>query len=314
LIIQTIAGRFDQFPLEVPPTSSQEVASTRDVGIDRAPALGGDRARRQGGGEPLIVAEKLTVGYRKLREKVMLTALRDFSLSIDRGEFVAIVGPSGCGKTTFINVVAGIVKPWSGTLSIKGEPVTKPGSDRAMVFQDYALMPWRTVEGNVRFGLECQRRSLSKSELGERVQRYIDLVGLTGFERSYPYELSGGMNQRVGIARALVSEPEILLADEPFGAVDAMAREAMQGELERIILETRQTVVLITHSIDEAIMLGDRVVVVSSRPGTIKEIVAVDLPRPRSASDVKSDPDYVKLREHVWHLLRAEALGEGGSP
>jgi NitT/TauT family transport system ATP-binding protein len=271
-------------------------------------------AKRRRGGEPLIFAENLTVGYRKLREKATLTALRDFNLSIDRGEFVAIVGPSGCGKTTFINVIAGIVKPWSGTLSVKGEPVTKPGSDRAMVFQDYALMPWRTVERNVRFGLECQRRSLSRSELSERVQRYIDLVGLSGFERSYPYELSGGMNQRVGIARALVCEPEILLADEPFGAVDAMAREAMQGELERIILETRQTVVLITHSIDEAITLGDRVVVVSSRPGTIKEVVEVDLPRPRSGYDVKSDPGYVKLREHVWHLLRAEALGEGGRP
>ena len=272
----------------------------------------GDPARRDRPRESIIVADNLTVGYRKLREKVMLTALRDVNLSIDRGEFVAIVGPSGCGKTTFINVVAGIVKPWSGTLSVKGEPVTRPGSDRAMVFQDYALMPWRTVERNVRFGLECQRSSLPKSEVAERVQRYIDLVGLSGFEHSYPYELSGGMKQRVGIARALVSEPEILLADEPFGAVDAMAREAMQGELERIILETGQTVVLITHSVDEAITLGDRVAVISNRPGTIKETVKVDLSRPRSAYDVKSDPDYVKLREHVWHLLRAEALGEGG--
>jgi NitT/TauT family transport system ATP-binding protein len=304
--------RVDEHHREVPRTSTPERQAAHGGHVDSSGAGLGDLARRERGREPLIVAENLTVGYRKLREKVMLTALRDVSLSVDRGEFVSVVGPSGCGKTTFINVVAGIVKPWSGTLSLKGEPVTRPGSDRAMVFQDYALMPWRTVEGNVRFGLECQRSSLSKPEVRERVQRYIDLVGLSGFEHSYPYELSGGMKQRVGIARALVSEPEILLADEPFGAVDAMAREAMQGELERIILETGQTVILITHSVDEAITLGDRVAVISSRPGTIKEIVGVDLPRPRSAYDVKSDPDYVKLREHVWHLLRAEALGEGG--
>jgi NitT/TauT family transport system ATP-binding protein len=262
--------------------------------------------------EPVIVAKDLVVGYRKLRERVMLTALREINLEVRRGEFVTIVGPSGCGKTTLLNVVAGVVKPWAGQLLVKGNPVTKPGSDRAMVFQDYALMPWRTVESNVRFGLEFQRSSLSRNEVRGRVQRYIELVGLRGFERSYPHELSGGMKQRVGIARALVSEPEILLADEPFAAVDAMAREAMQGELERIIAETGQTVVLITHSIDEAITLGDRVVVISNRPGTIKEVVEVDLPRPRTNYDVKSDPEYVRLREHVWHLLKGEALGVGG--
>jgi NitT/TauT family transport system ATP-binding protein len=296
----------------VPRTSTPEPQAAAGGHLDSAGSELDEVAKRTRTREPMIVAENLTVGYRKLREKVMLTALREVSLAIDGGEFVAIVGPSGCGKTTFINVVAGIVKPWSGKLLVKGEAVTKPGSDRAMVFQDYALMPWRTVAANVRFGLECQRPALPKSEVHERVQRYINLVGLSGFEHSYPYELSGGMKQRVGIARALVSEPEILLADEPFGAVDAMAREAMQGELERIILETGQTVVLITHSVDEAITLGDRVVVISNRPGTIREVVGVDLPRPRSAYDVKSDPGYVKLREHVWHLLRAEALGEGG--
>jgi NitT/TauT family transport system ATP-binding protein len=201
------------------------------------------------------------------------------------------------------------VKPWEGAVYVRGEPVTKPGSDRAMVFQDYALMPWRTVWANVRFGLEFQRTSLPRKQVTERVQRYIDLVGLRGFEKSYPYELSGGMKQRVGIARALVSEPEILLADEPFGAVDAMAREAMQGELEKILLETGQTVILITHSIDEAITLGDRVVIISNRPGTIREVVDVPLPRPRFEGDVKGHPDYIRLREHVWDLLKSEALG-----
>jgi NitT/TauT family transport system ATP-binding protein len=262
-------------------------------------------------GELLIRAEGLTVGYQKLREKVMLTALEDVNLEVYRGEFLCIVGPSGCGKTTFINVVAGLVKPWKGAVHIGDEPVTKPGADRAMVFQDYALMPWRTVEANVRFGLEFQTSKPPKRELRERVQRYIDLVGLSGFERSFPHELSGGMRQRVGLARALVSEPTILLADEPFGAIDAMAREAMQGELERIISETRQTVILITHSIDEAIILGDRVVVISHRPGRVREIVPVDLPRPRLESDVKSLPEYARLREHVWELLEAEALGAG---
>ncbi len=262
-----------------------------------------------GAGDPLIVAEHLTVRYRKLREKTELVALRDISLEIRRGEFVTIVGASGCGKTTFINVVAGIVKPWRGSVRVNGRLVDSPGSDRAMVFQDYALMPWRTVASNVRFGLEFQDKGISKSEVARRVQHYVDLVGLTGFESSYPYELSGGMRQRVGLARALVGEPEILLADEPFGAVDAMAREAMQSELERIIAETGQTVVLITHSIDEAITLADRLVVISNRPGTIREVVDVTLPRPRASYDVKGHPEYVRLREHVWGLLKGEALG-----
>lgn len=259
--------------------------------------------------EVVIEAKGLVVGYRNLRKKVDLTALKDVDLSITRGEFIAIVGPSGCGKTTFINVVSGLVKPWEGTMKIKGEPVTGPGPDRAMVFQDYALMPWRTVEANVEFGLEFQKHGLSKAQLAERTQKYIELVGLGGFEKSFPYELSGGMKQRVGIARALVCEPEILLADEPFGAVDAMTREGMQAELERIIAETGQTVVLITHSIDEAIALADRVVVVSHRPGSIREIVDVPIERPRDIDAIKSDPIYLQLREHVWGLLKGEAFG-----
>ena len=258
---------------------------------------------------PLIVARDLTVRYRKLREKTELIALRDIDLEIDRGEFVTIVGPSGCGKTTFINVVAGIVKPFKGEVLVNGEVVQGPGSDRTMIFQDYALMPWRTVEANVRFGIEFQKKGFDRAEIGRRVQHYIDLVGLTGFERSFPYELSGGMRQRVGLARALVSEPDVLLADEPFAAVDAMTREAMQAELERIIAETGQTVVLITHSIDEAITLGDRVVIVSNRPGRIREVVDVNLPRPRAEHDVKSLPEYARLRDHVWGLLKGEALG-----
>jgi len=257
---------------------------------------------------PVIVSKNLTVGYELHRERQRLTALRDISLTVDRGEFVVLVGPSGCGKTTFINAISGLVKPWEGSIEVNGRPVTGPGPDRAMVFQDYALMPWRTVESNIRMPFEMQKLGLSQKEMDERVRRYIDLVDLTGFENSFPYELSGGMKQRVGIARALVSEPDILLADEPFAAIDAMTREAMQSELERFVTNTRQTVVFITHSIDEAVTLGDRVVVISYRPGRIKEIVNVNLPRPRFDYDVKMLPEYGELRDHIWRLVKDEAL------
>lgn len=259
-------------------------------------------------GAPVIVSENMTIGYKLHRERKKLTALRDISLTINRGEFVVLVGPSGCGKTTFINAVAGLVQPWEGTVKVKGLPVTGPGPDRAMVFQDYALMPWRTVESNIRMPFELQKLGLSKQEMDERTNRFLDLVGLKGFRKSYPYELSGGMKQRVGIARALVSEPDILLADEPFAAIDAMTREAMQSELERIVSKTGQTVVFITHSIDEAITLADRVVVISFRPGRIKEIVDINLPRPRFDYDLKTLPEYGELYDHIWRLVKDEAF------
>ena len=259
-------------------------------------------------GEPVIVSESLTIGYELHRERKKLTALRDISLTVNRGEFIVLVGPSGCGKTTFINAVSGLVEPWEGKIEVNGRPVTGPGPDRAMVFQDYALMPWRTVESNVRMPFELQDLGLSKFEMDKRVDHFLDLVGLDGFRRSYPYELSGGMKQRVGIARALVCEPDILLADEPFAAIDAMTREAMQSELERIVSKTGQTVVFITHSIDEAITLADRVVVISFRPGRIKEIVDIDLPRPRFDRDLKTLPEYGKLYDHIWRLVKDEAF------
>lgn len=275
------------------------------------PARSGSEAGTAGSGPggPVVVARDVTVHYRKMRQKAELVALQDINLEIGRGEFLTIVGPSGCGKTTFLNVVAGIVKPVTGEVRVNGRRVEAPGPDRTMVFQDYALMPWRTVEANVRFGIEFQAKGLAKAEIKRRVQSYIDLVGLTGFEKSFPYELSGGMRQRVGLARALVSDPDVLLADEPFAAVDAMTREVMQAELERIIASTGQTVVFITHSIDEAITLGDRIVVISHSPGTIREVVDVNLPRPRADHDVKSIPEYARLRDHVWGLLKGEALG-----
>ncbi len=261
-----------------------------------------------GNAAPVIVSKGLTVGYKLHRERKKLTALRDITLTINRGEFVVLVGPSGCGKTTFINAISGLVQPWEGSIEVNGGPVTGPGPDRAMVFQDYALMPWRTVESNIRLPFELQDLGISEEEMTERVRRYIELVDLTGFEKSYPYELSGGMKQRVGIARALVSEPDILLADEPFAAIDAMTREAMQSELERFVATTHQTVVFITHSIDEAITLADRVVVISYRPGQIKEVVPINLPRPRFDYDVKMLPEYGELRDHIWRLVKDEAL------
>jgi NitT/TauT family transport system ATP-binding protein len=262
-----------------------------------------------GGSETVIVARNVTAGYENRRAKTRLIALRDVSLEIRRGEFLAIVGPSGCGKSTFINMIAGFLKPLEGTMEVDGKPVRGTGADRAMVFQDYALLPWRTVERNVVFAMENRRHKPSKAEQETRVAEALSLVGLTGFEKAFPHELSGGMRQRVGIARALVTKPDILLMDEPFGAVDAMTREAMQAEFERIIAQTHQTVIFITHSIDEAVMLGDRVAVISNRPGTIREIVDVDLPRPRLEGDAKSTPRFAELREHIWSLLQDEALG-----
>jgi NitT/TauT family transport system ATP-binding protein len=262
-------------------------------------------------GSTLIEAVEVSAGYDNQRERTRLIALRDISLTVMQGEFLAIVGPSGCGKTTLINMIAGFVKPLSGVVKVRGVEVNGPGADRAMVFQDYALLPWRTVDRNVEFAIENRRGYVPKVERRRRIASALELVGLVGFEKSYPHELSGGMRQRVGIARALVGEPEILLMDEPFGAVDAMTREAMQAELEKIIAETRQTVVFITHSIDEAITLGDRIVVVSNRPGTIREIIDVDLPRPRfdERNDVKRSARFGEIRSHLWALLSDEALG-----
>jgi NitT/TauT family transport system ATP-binding protein len=252
-----------------------------------------------------VEARNVTVEYERSRGKGTLVALEDFSVGVREGEFLTIVGPSGCGKSTFLNLVAGLWFPVAGELLVDGKPVTGPAHDRAVVFQEYALMPWRTVEGNVRFGLEMQRRVDDSTP--KKVAHYIDLVGLNGFEDAYPRELSGGMRQRVGLARALATEPRILLMDEPFAAVDAITRELMQDELAQIVLKTRQTIVFITHSVDEAITLGDRIVVVSSRPGRVKEIIPVTIPRPRSGRQIRHMPEYAELRDRIWELLGAEA-------
>ena len=250
-----------------------------------------------------VEARGVSVEYERTRDKSTLIALEGFDLEVREGEFLAIVGPSGCGKSTFLNVVAGLVPPAAGEIKVYGKPVTGPGPDRAVVFQDYALMPWRTVESNVRFGLEMQGRI--DSDTGAKVARYIKMVGLAGFEKSYPRELSGGMRQRVGLARALVTEPRLLLMDEPFAAIDAMTRELMQEELTKIVAATGQPIIFITHGVDEAVTLADRIAVVTNRPGRIKEIIDVDLPRPRSRAS-RQLPEFQALRDRVWQLLSEE--------
>jgi NitT/TauT family transport system ATP-binding protein len=261
----------------------------------------------------VIEIRDLTVAYPQARTSNRLVALWQVNLSVRDGEFLTVVGPSGCGKTTLLNAVAGLIEPTGGEVTVDGKRVAGPSPERAVVFQEYALLPWRTVWDNIRFGLEMQPRLRDSAD--GRIREAIELVGLNGFERAYPRELSGGMRQRVGLARALVAEPKILLMDEPFAAVDAMTREVMQGELERIVSATGKTVIFITHSIDEAIILGDRVVVATPRPGRIKEMVSVDVRRPRGSYDVKADRGFIETREHVWELLKDEAIiharGEG---
>ena len=231
-----------------------------------------------------------------------LVALYNISLAIRKNEFVSLLGPSGCGKTTLIRIIAGLLPADCGEVLVNGQAVTVPGRDRCMVFQQFGLLPWRTVLSNVEFGLEIE--GVPKDERSARAGQYLELVGLKGFERYYPHQISGGMQQRVGIARALSKKPDILLMDEPFGAVDAQTREQLQEELLKIWSRTDTTVVFVTHSIDEALYLSDRVVVMQARPGRIKEEVSVDLPRPRWEGDVKADPRFAQLRSQLRESLR----------
>ena len=241
--------------------------------------------------------------YYQPRTGGRLLALDNINLHVDDGEFVTIVGPSGCGKTTFINLCDGLLKPTAGKIDIDGKQVTGPGIDRGMVFQDSCLMPWRTVFKNVIFGLECQ--GLDNGEGQERARKFIKLVGLQGFEDHYPHELSGGMQQRCNLARALTVDPKILIMDEPFAALDAQTREIMQKELLRIWSEARKTVLFITHQINEAIYLADRVIVFGARPGRVKQTIKIDLPRPRDLS-LKRDPRFLELENRVWEQIEEE--------
>jgi len=232
--------------------------------------------------------------------KRKVTALENFNLEVKENEFTVIVGPTGCGKSTFLYIVAGFEKPTKGEILLDGKPVTRPGPDRGFVFQEPTLYPWRTVLGNVMFGLEIM--GMDKEKARERAMYFIKMVGLKGFENAYPHTLSGGMKQRVGIARALAYNPEILLMDEPFGALDAQTRKVMQQELMRIWEKTKKTVIFVTHSVIEAVYLADTIVVMTARPGKVKGIINVNLPRPRSYTDKK----YLSIREKVLSLLEEE--------
>ncbi len=240
-------------------------------------------------------------------------AVAEMNLDIQTGEFICIVGPSGCGKSTVLNMIAGLDVPTGGTIEKDGQTVRGPGADRGVMFQDYALMPWQTVEGNVGFGLRhgTPGRSLSKEQRNQRIAHFIELVGLRGSEHKYPHQLSGGMRQRVALARLLANGPDILLLDEPLGALDAQTRLILQAELLRIWGETalvteRKTAIFITHDIEEAVLLADRVVVMSSHPGRVREVVTIDLPRPR-AGTARINPRFGVLVEQIWSLIRDEA-------
>jgi NitT/TauT family transport system ATP-binding protein len=234
-------------------------------------------------------------------------AIDDVSLNMERGEFYCLVGPSGCGKSTLLRIIDGLIEPTIGEVRIEGKVVEGPGFDRGMVFQQFNLLPWRTVLGNIEFGLENRR--ISKKERKQRAMRYVELVGLEGFVEGYPSQLSGGMQQRVGLARALAIEPEILLMDEPFGALDAQTREVLQGELTRIWSIEKRTVLFVTHDIEEAIFLADRVIIMSSRPGRIVDIVDVDFPRPRD-NDLRSKAEFAALRGRISKLMSSAIAQE----
>ena len=244
------------------------------------------------------------------RDGTGVAALADFTLSVRDSEFVALLGPSGCGKTTVLRMVDGLIRPDAGTLLVSGRPPV-PGPEIGFVFQSFRLIPWSSVRGNVEFALSAT--GLSAAERRERADRYIALVGLTRFAEAYPHELSGGMKQRAALARALACEPGILLMDEPFASIDAQTRELMQIELMRIWMRTRPVVLFVTHSVDEAILLSDRIVLMSPRPGRVLEVIDVDLPRPRWTYDARAEPRFIELRKYLWDWIRDLVIGDPSS-
>jgi NitT/TauT family transport system ATP-binding protein len=235
-----------------------------------------------------------------------LTVLDGVSLTIRDREFVSFLGPSGCGKTTLLRILDGLVTPTSGQVVIDGKLVKKPARERAMVFQEFNLLPWRTTMRNVELGLELQ--GVGKAERLKIARENLRKVGLGGFEGYFPHQLSGGMKQRVGIARALSVSPNLLLMDEPFGALDPQIRELMQIEMLKLLEAEARTVVFVTHSVDEAIFLSDRIVIFSARPGRILAVIDVELPKPRwqDEEQIKVSPEFVRYRSHIWHMLKSE--------
>jgi NitT/TauT family transport system ATP-binding protein len=244
-----------------------------------------------------IKVRQLNVTFSSAKETV---ALDNVNLDIQQNELLSLIGPSGCGKTTFLRVLAGLTTPTTGHIMMNGTKIEGPGPDRALVFQEYVLMPWSTAISNVEFALQMQQ--VPRDERRRRAFELIQLVGLEGFEHYYPHELSGGMCQRVGIARALAADPKVLLMDEPFGSLDAQTREYMQDELLRIWEVQKKTAIFSTHSIEEAIYLSDRIAIMTPRPGHIQEIVEINLPRPRTFTH-KLSPEFMDHRRYIWEVL-----------
>jgi NitT/TauT family transport system ATP-binding protein len=251
-----------------------------------------------------FVSVSKTFAVRSGRPGEKFSALENVSFRVEPGQFMVLVGPSGCGKSTLIDLLGGLSRPTSGQILLDGEPITGPGLNRGIVFQQYALFPWRTALENVEFGLEA--KGVGKAERREIARAHLDLVGLTGFEGRFPHELSGGMKQRVAIARSLAYDPEVLLMDEPFAALDAQTRESLQVELLRIWEKSGTTILFITHGIDEAVTLGQRIAVMTSRPGRIKCIIDVPADFRQGTEDIRSLPEFGQLRHEIWSLLRNE--------
>lgn len=260
-----------------------------------------------------VCAPKLRLRGVDKRFGTNVTAVQSLDLDVFPGEFLCIVGPSGCGKSTVLNMIAGLDRPSTGVIEKDGVPITGPGADRGVMFQDYALFPWRTVEANIGFGLRYGPRAkeVSGAERAARVRQLIETVGLRGSEHKYPHQLSGGMRQRCALARLLANEPDILLMDEPLAALDAQTRMILQGELLRVWGEVRpqaerRTAIFITHGIDEAVFLADRVVVMSSQPGRVSAVIDIGLPRPREEA-IRTHHEFGRLTEEIWSLIRDQA-------
>lgn len=255
--------------------------------------------------------EGRSLGKTFTRRNDQLTALEDVSIAVRPQEFVSIIGASGCGKTTLLRMLHGLIAPTSGEVLVDGERVDGPSRERGFVLQQASLLPWRTVMENVTFGMELDQ--VSSAEAKTRASELIELVGLAGFESHYPSEISGGMQQRVNLARALAINPDILFMDEPFAAVDAQTREVMQAELLRIWDLDRKTVVFVTHQLDEAVYLSDRVIVLGARPGRVREVLTIDLPRPRTLA-VKRSHEFADYVDRVWKLIESEVVAAGATP
>lgn len=253
---------------------------------------------------PYIQAKNIFLTFRpKNRDPV--SALQGLDLEVTQGEFLSLVGPSGCGKSTFLNVLLGLLKPDSGDIRLDGKQITGPGQERAMVFQEFGLLPWRTVQANVELGLEL--KGVAATTRRQRAGELIHLVGLTGFEQHFPHELSGGMKQRVGLARALATDPDVLLMDEPFAALDAQTRDLMQMELLQIWDRAKKTVLFVTHSIEEAAYLSDRVVILTARPGRTKSTIKINLPRPRDY-EMRLSAEFNDIKAKIWDTLKEELI------